>query len=159
MNRATIGWSWVLGQAILLGALILLPGRSDWPTPSLLTAAAWALILGGLIIVALAAFGLGSALTPTPMPTQSGSLSTNGLYQYVRHPIYSGVLLAVAGVTLRSGSWIHLVIAVATVLFFDRKARWEEGQLVEHYEGYRAYAAGTPRFVPIPFSQIRRRFR
>lgn len=148
MNRSTIGWIWVLGQAVLLGALILLPGRADWPTPGLVEAVAAVLFFGGLAIIVMAALGLGSALTPTPVPTQHGTLSTNGFYRYVRHPIYSGVLVTVAGMTLRSGSWIQLAIAVLTLFFFDRKARWEERQLAERYRNYADYSATTPRFVP-----------
>lgn len=148
MSRSTIGWIWVLGQAVLLGALILLPGRADWPTPGWLETIAAVLFFGGLAIIVIAALGLGSSLTPTPVPTQHGTLSTNGLYQYVRHPIYSGVLITVAGMTLRSGSWIQLAVAVLTLLFFDRKARWEERQLAERYRNYADYSATTPRFVP-----------
>jgi protein-S-isoprenylcysteine O-methyltransferase Ste14 len=35
-----------------------------------------------------------------------------------------------------------------TVVFFDRKARWEEAQLRERYPDYAEYASRTPRFVP-----------
>lgn len=138
------------GQAILLGALILLPGRDDWPTPTWLQTVASILFFGGLILVALAALRLGSALTPTPVPTAHGELATGGFYRFVRHPIYTGVLTLVAGMTLRSGSWIHLAVAIATLVFFDQKAAWEETQLRGRYDGYDAYAAATPKFFPRP---------
>lgn len=157
MNRTTVGWIWVGGQAVLLGALILLPGRDDWPTPGWVEALAAVLFFGGLALIGLAAFGLGTALTPTPVPTQHGTLTTGGFYRYVRHPIYTGVLSVVAGMTLRSGSWIHVAVAILTVGFFDRKAAWEEQQLVEHYPGYPAYAAMTPKFVPQPWRMSARR--
>lgn len=151
MNRSTIGWLWVGGQAVLLGALVLLPGRDDWSTPGWISIPASALLFGGLAIIFAAAIGLGSALTPTPVPTKSGSLSTGGLYRFVRHPIYTGVLAVVAGLTLGSGSWIHLAIGIATVVFFDRKAAWEEQQLIEKYPDYPSYAATTPKFIPQPW--------
>lgn len=147
MNRSMIGWLWVGGQALLLGALILIPGRNDWTLPAWLAAVAGVIFFGGLALVAVAALGLGSALTPTPVPTRSGSLTTTGLYRYVRHPIYTGVLAVVAGMTMRSGSWIHLGIALATLIFFDRKSAWEEAQLRDRYPGYAAYAATTPKFM------------
>ena len=157
MNRQLIGWTWVAGQALLLGALVLVPGRDDWATPAILLAVAGILFFGGLIIVAIAALGLGAGLTPTPVPTQSGTLITSGFYQHVRHPIYTGVLTVVAGVTLRSASLVHLAIAVATVAFFDRKSAWEEKQLTDHYPGYPEYAAITPKFVPRPWKTSGRR--
>ena len=150
MTRSTIGWIWVAGQAVLLGALILIPGRDDWPTPSWLLIVASILFFGGLILVAVAALRLGSALTPTPVPTAHGELATGGFYRFVRHPIYTGVLTLVAGMTLRSSSWLHLVIALVTLVFFDRKAAWEETQLSERYPGYDDYAATTPKFFPRP---------
>jgi len=143
-----VGWIWVAGQAALLGALVLLPGGDDWATPDLVDIAANVLFYGGVILAVVAGLGLGTALTPTPVPTQRGSLNTSGLYRFVRHPIYSGVLLIVAGMTLRSASWLHLVVAIATWLFFNRKAAWEEQQLMERYPDYVSYASTTPRFVP-----------
>lgn len=81
-------------------------------------------------------------------PASFGELQTTGLYRFMRHPIYTGVLLAVLGMVLRSGSWLHVAIGIATVAFFDRKAAWEEAQLRAHYPGYAEYAAKTAKFIP-----------
>lgn len=151
MKRSTIGWLWVGGQVLFLGCLILLPGRSDWPTPGWLEAVAGAVFFVGLAVIGVAALGLGRALTPTPVPNQRGALTTNGFYRYVRHPIYTGVLAVVTGMTVRSGSWFVLGVALSTFVFFDRKAAWEEQQLVSEFPDYPAYAASTPRFVPQPW--------
>ena len=135
-------------QAALLIALVVLPGRSDWPTPTAVEVAASAFYFAGFAIIIVASLSLGRSLTPTPVPVNYGALKTGGLYRFVRHPIYTGVLAIVVGLTLRSGSWISLVVAAVTVVFFTVKARWEEGQLMERYSGYAHYAAKTPRFVP-----------
>ena len=66
----------------------------------------------------------------------------------VRHPIYTGVLTIVAGIVLRSASYVHALIGVGTVLFFIVKSSWEEAQLRDAYPGYSDYAARTPRFLP-----------
>jgi len=148
MSRSLTGWSFVAAQAVLLCAVVLLPERNDWPTPGWVSVVGFAVLVGGLGLVGFAALGLGSALTPTPVPRESGQLMTEGLYSYVRHPIYTGVLLAVIGVTLRSGSWITLAVAAVTFVFFNSKAAWEEARLTERYADYPGYAASTPRFVP-----------
>lgn len=148
MNRHVIGWALVAVQAILIGALVLMPSRDDWSTPDWLTGLGFGLLVAGFALMVVAALRLGRALTPTPVPTRFGDLTTTGMYRYMRHPIYTGVLLVVVGLALRSGSLIHAAVAVVTVLFFNAKAGWEEARLAEHYDGYAAYAAVTPRFVP-----------
>lgn len=153
-SRAT-GWLLVIVQFALLAVLVVLPGRSDWPTPSWLEAVAYAIAAVGLILAAVAALRLGSSLTPSPIPRRGGSLVVTGLYGWVRHPIYSGALLFVVGVTLRSGSWAVAAVGVILVVFFAAKARLEERHLVAVHPGYGEYAKVTPRFVP----RLRRRGR
>ncbi len=147
-RRAAIGWAFVALQAVLLIALVVLPGGGAWSTPGWLRSVGFACILAGLGLIAISSLRLGSALTPTPVPTAAGSLQTGGLYRFVRHPIYTGVLTIVVGLVVRSGSWAHVAVGVITVVFFDRKARWEEARLAERYPDYADYAARTPRFVP-----------
>lgn len=147
-NRHIIGWLWVAGQAVFLGALILLPNGQAWDRSGALGLAANVLFFLGLAIVAIGALRLGTGITPSPVPSSLGQLRTTGLYRFMRHPIYTGVLVAVVGIALRSGSWLHVAIAAATFVYFDRKAAWEEGQLRGHYPDYDAYAATTAKFIP-----------
>ena len=89
MNKTVVGWLWVAGQGVLLAALVFWPGGDAWGTPAAVLAVAGVLFFGGLGLVVISALGLGRALTPTPVPTQSGQLTTTGLYGFVRHPIYT----------------------------------------------------------------------
>lgn len=150
MTRHRAGWAFVAVQAVLLLALVFLPRQDDWPSPTWLTSIGYITILVGLAVVALASIRLGPALTPTPVPTERCALITTGLYRQMRHPIYSGVLAVVAGLTIRSSSFISLGVAAGTIVFFNLKARWEEAQLAQRYPGYDRYAATTPRFLPRP---------
>lgn len=154
MNRTATGWVFVAIQAVLLVALIAAPNRSDWATGGTVRAIGFAFLVGGFAVIGAAALTLGRSLTPTPVPVEHGELSTKGLYGIVRHPIYTGVLAIVAGLTIRSGSWISLVLAVLTFVFFTIKARWEEHQLADRYPGYKDYAEVTPRFVPRPWKKL-----
>ena len=142
----------MLVQVVLLVALAVTSGqgRSDWPTPAPLRGIAALCTLGGLVVVAIAALQLGRALTATPVPNGRAGLRTDGLFGVVRHPIYSGLLLVVIGLTLRSASWHTAVLAALTVAFFHVKAHWEEQRLREQFDHYDEYAARTPRFVPRP---------
>lgn len=148
MRPRLIGWTLVAAQVVLLATVAVLPRRHDWPTPGPVEVLGWALVAAGAVVVAMAAADLGHALTPTPEPKQGGQLRTDGAYAWVRHPIYSGVLLAVAGLTLRSGSITTAAVATITFAFFVVKASWEERRLAVRYPGYDTYASGVGRFVP-----------
>jgi protein-S-isoprenylcysteine O-methyltransferase Ste14 len=148
MSRERTGWLFVAVQVVLLVALVLVPTGTAWPMPGWLAAVAVALVLVGLVVAAVGGLTLGRSLTPVPVPSGRGELRTGGLYRWVRHPIYSGVLAVVVGLTIGTRQWLGLVLGLVTVAFFTAKARWEEARLAEAYSGYRAYAARTPRFVP-----------
>jgi protein-S-isoprenylcysteine O-methyltransferase Ste14 len=148
-DRGRTGWWFLAVQVVVLIAIVLVPAADHWPTPTWLLALASVLTLGGMVIVVLAALGLGRALTATPA-TPRAPLQTDGLYRWVRHPLYAGLLALVTGVAIRSGNVLAAVLAVMIVVFFHRKAVWEEEQLRERYSAYDAYASATPRFLPRP---------
>ena len=157
MSDKTTGWLFVAAQVVLLAAIVLVPGADHWPRPAWMLTVAGICLVSGIVIAAVGAFGLGSALTATPVPNSDGELQTDGLYALVRHPVYTGVLLAIFGIGLRSGNVITALLVVASIVFFSVKARWEEQRLAERYDDYGAFAARTPRFVPRPGSLRRLR--
>ncbi len=142
-------------QFVLIGALLVLPYRNDWALPAVLAVACGAATLLGLAAMVVGATGLGRGLTATPLPNTHARLRTGGLYRYVRHPIYSGLMLMMASITVVAGSALRLLVLGALVVLLNVKARWEETRLVERFEGYADYAAQTPRFVPSPFRRRR----
>ena len=143
-----VAWGFVLVQLVLLAAVFLLPGGSDWSTPAWLSRGARLLSLVGLVVLAIGLVNLGRSATPLPTPVSNGELRSNGLYRYVRHPIYSGVIALAIGSAIPSGSIGIAAAALALVVWFAIKARWEEHRLSARYPGYSAYAARTPRFIP-----------
>ncbi len=150
VSTRSAGWAFVGVQVVLLGGLILLPGADHWVLSTSMERTAHAVALVGVAVVGFAAVGLGSALTATPVPKATAGLRTGGLYRFMRHPIYSGVLLFVVGTAVASGSIWKLAVAIVSVVFFNLKARWEELRLQAAYPGYGAYAERTPRFIPHP---------
>jgi protein-S-isoprenylcysteine O-methyltransferase Ste14 len=136
-------------QLVLIGTLVVLPGRDDWPVPAALTVACSVATVVGLAVMVIGATGLGRGLTATPLPNAHAQLRTGGLYRFVRHPIYSGLLLTMASITVASGSGFRLLTLGVLVLLLSVKARWEETRLAQRFEGYASYAARTPRFVPL----------
>lgn len=148
MTERRIGWGFVAVQAVLLATLVLAPDADHWTTSGGVGLVATLLIGVGLVIMVIAALGLGSALTPTPVPKSSARLATGGLYRYCRHPIYSGILLIVAGLVIGSGNLWAVPLGTITMVFFNAKAAWEETRLARQFPRYSDYAAVTPRFWP-----------
>lgn len=145
-----VGRALVLGQFALIGALVLTPGADAWPTPGWLDLVCRVLVGIGLVVMVVGGTSLGRGLTATPLPNVHAQLRTGGLYRYVRHPIYSGLLLVAVAITAPSGSVGRLVVLALLVALLTVKARWEEARLTERFDGYAAYAARTGRFVPRP---------
>jgi protein-S-isoprenylcysteine O-methyltransferase Ste14 len=74
-----------------------------------------------------------------------------GPYAYVRHPIYSGVLLAILGSALVVGVW-WFAIFIVSVFYFVWSAFREEKIMTEAFpEGYPAYRKRTKMLVPFMF--------
>ena len=139
----------VAGQFALIGILVLLPGRHDWPVPAALAVASTVATVVGLVVMVISAMGLGRGLTATPLPNAHAQLRTGGLYRYARHPIYSGLLLTMTSITVASGSLFRLLALGVLILLITVKARWEEKRLTQRFEGYASYAARTPRLLPV----------
>lgn len=140
----------VTGQLMLLAllaALPWLPGGDGFDQP-IVGLVGYGLAVAGAVVVIVAAAHLGEALTASPVPKTGAGLRTGGLYRFVRHPIYAGVLLLGWGLGLRAERWLGVVLAVLLTGVLSWKARYEERLLAAAHTGYADYAAGTPRFVP-----------
>ena len=102
-----------------------------------------------LMLWARLTFGIRSfhgAATPT-----EGGLVTTGPYHYIRHPIYTAIVLFVwAGVV---ANWSLGVAAMAAVASGGALVRMlcEEQLLVKRYPEYASYANATKRMVPYLF--------
>ncbi|MFK8023799.1 MAG: isoprenylcysteine carboxylmethyltransferase family protein [Ilumatobacter sp.] len=147
-SESTIGWMFVGAQAVLLVGLVVIPWPRHLANPGWLDGAASVCFWVGLVLGVAAGLVLGRSLTATPVPLERAALKTTGPYRFVRHPIYTGVVLIVAGLAIGRESWLALAWGAATIGFFHAKAAWEERRLTERYPDYSAYAARTPRFVP-----------
>jgi protein-S-isoprenylcysteine O-methyltransferase Ste14 len=75
-------------------------------------------------------------------------LVTSGPYTYVRHPIYTGILLAMFGTTLTLGVW-WLIVFVLVGIYFVYSATQEEKFLTEQFPNqYPEYKKRTKMIIP-----------
>jgi protein-S-isoprenylcysteine O-methyltransferase Ste14 len=144
------GWLLVGCQAVLLVALLLVPTGEAWPVPGPMRMAGTIGRIGGFAAIAVGALQLGRSLRVHPAPAAGAVLRTAGLYRWVRHPIYGGVLLLAVAIAATSGSVVHLVLWAALVAVLTVKAHLEERLLRRRFPGYATYARTTGRFLPRP---------
>jgi len=74
---------------------------------------------------------------------------SDGPYAVVRHPMYGGALLLIAGIPLLLGSWWGLAMALIIVLLLAIRAVMEERTLMAELPGYTDYATRV-RYRMIP---------
>jgi protein-S-isoprenylcysteine O-methyltransferase Ste14 len=123
----------------------------DWPEAVTfeLGVAGVVMASAGVVVVVLAVRALGPAVTPYPAPSVRAKLAEQGLYRFVRHPIYLGGILFFTGISLDASPLALAGTAVLTGLW-ALKARVEERFLTARYPGYEEYRRRT-RYRLLPF--------
>jgi len=157
MKRGRVPWPRELRiRAVVLVGVVLL-GRLGVFRAHGLHTDPWRAGLG-LVVFAL---GLGFAIWArihigrnwgTPMTQKAEpELVTSGPYRLVRHPIYSGVLVAGIG-TAVALNWVWLMVVVLAGVYFLYSAIVEEGYMTEQFpNSYPEYKRSTKMLVPFIF--------
>ena len=146
--RRIVGWSLVVVQFALLGLLVIGESGDLWPTPAPVRVVALALVVVGCVIMAGAAWQIRRALTASPLPNDRTALMDRGWFGPVRHPIYTGLVTAAAGLALSRASILAVASLVGLGVLLQVKARFEETVLSQRFPGYADYAARTGRLLP-----------
>lgn len=102
----------------------------------------------GMLIVFLSVLRLNRNLSAFPTPKKDGNLIETGLYKYIRHPIYTGIVAAALGFSVYSGSGFRLIVTLLLLILFYFKSKYEEQKLIDVFSGYKAYMKRTGRFLP-----------
>ena len=104
----------------------------------------------GTILTVAAQFAMGRAWRVGVDASERTELVAHGLFGLARNPIYSGMLLACAGLTLLSFTWAGCIAYGSLVLGLELQVRSVEEPYLLRVHGmrYQAYAARVGRFVP-----------
>jgi protein-S-isoprenylcysteine O-methyltransferase Ste14 len=102
----------------------------------------------GMAAIISAMLTLKRNLTAFPSPKQNARLVTKGLYKYIRHPIYTGILMFTLGYGLYSENTLRLLICAVLFLLFFLKAKYEEGLLITKFPEYEGYKTKSKMFFP-----------
>ncbi|HTC25877.1 isoprenylcysteine carboxylmethyltransferase family protein [Dyella sp.] len=109
----------------------------------------FALTVAGLAFACWARVILGRNWSGVVQLKQDHELIVRGPYSLVRHPIYTGLLLAFFGTAVAIGEWRGLIATAIVGMSFWRKLRLEERWLTELFgEQYRAYMQRVKALIP-----------
>lgn len=138
-----------LSQTILLLLILFFPFRIKLFSLAGIRYLGLFLVIIGSVLALYAVLRLKENLKPSPKPRIGGYLVTSGLYGIVRHPAYSGILLAALGISLWMNDLIRIVLTLGLFVFFDAKSRVEESWLEKTYTDYAEYKKRVKRkFIP-----------
>ncbi|MDC9726787.1 MAG: NnrU family protein [Candidatus Thioglobus sp.] len=106
------------------------------------------LILSLLIgLIALANMKI-SNLNITPALKKDHQLVTVGIYTYIRHPMYTSVMLACLALLLTNTTLINQIVMLILIVDLFLKSNFEEKLLSKRFHHYKNYQKKTGRFLP-----------
>ena len=115
------------------------------------------LVLSGLAVSVLARVWLGGNWSGTVTLKQDHELIRAGPYRWARHPIYTGILLAILGSAIALGEARGLIALALITAAFLHKITIEERFLTQQFgDAYIRYRAEVPALLPSP-QQLRSR--
>jgi protein-S-isoprenylcysteine O-methyltransferase len=124
--------------------------QTGWPPVPWISALGIAVMIGGLAIRWYSIIYLGRFFTVNVAIAADHQLIDTGPYRWLRHPSYTGALLAFLGLAICMQNWASLVILMTgTTAAFLYRMRVEEAALTGAFgERYRLYMQHTARLVP-----------
>ena len=142
---------------LIIGVALLAPPRlgSVWlsrhvlsPTP-LIGWIGFALVAAGIVFSVWARRHIAGWWSSDVTLKQGHQLIRSGPYRYARHPIYTGLILALLGTAISIGEWRGFLGVLAITLAFLRKIQIEESFLTEAFPSdYARYRVEVAALIP-----------
>jgi protein-S-isoprenylcysteine O-methyltransferase Ste14 len=151
-DRGSLLMLWLVISAAVTACEVI----SQTLPASMFSGAHWLKVVGAIVIVVglgvrwTAIIALGKSFSSNVAIRESQKLHRTGLYRFVRHPSYLGLLLVFVAIGLHSCSWtafaVVLVPTTAAVLY---RIHVEELALREAFgDEYAEYSRTTARLIP-----------
>ncbi len=110
------------------------------------------LFVTGLTIALVAVGTLRKFYLSTLAIREDHRLISHGIYRYMRHPIYFGVIMICFGVPVYAPSLYGFFVMSALIPLFLIRIRIEEAMLIEEFgDAYRTYQEGTKKLIPFVY--------
>jgi len=150
MGRPPLAWPALALAKIAIGVSLSLmlwaAATQDIDLPPLYAFLFPFLLVGGVLLITPALFGLGSNLR-MGIPDDGTSLVTSGVYRVSRNPIYLGIFLLMGASLLYAFSWWNAIAVAVAVILHHRIVLAEEKFLTGQFAGYEAYRRRVRRYL------------
>ena len=132
----------IFAQWVPSTRLLIPPSISRW--------IALALLLFGLTVRWIAILTLGRLFTVDVAIHSDHAVVQTGLYRVMRHPSYTGLLIAFLGLGVFFADWLSIIglLVPITLGVLNRVAKEEQALLASLGTAYAAYCKRTKRFIP-----------
>jgi protein-S-isoprenylcysteine O-methyltransferase len=158
-DQSTLGMLWVVIAVSITAGVLVAQSRSlregviglfDFPETNWIRPAAIGLFAAGLAVRWWAIVTLGRFFTVDVVIEKDHELVERGPFRWVRHPSYTGVLVAFMGWAMTLENWVALgLVMVPIFVAFARRMKVEEDALRGALgERYVEYMKRTKRLIP-----------
>jgi protein-S-isoprenylcysteine O-methyltransferase Ste14 len=157
-KRGRVAWSRELRIRVVLTAVVIVAvrlgafrGHGAGDTDPWRAGAGLALFMPGLGFAIWARIHMGRNWGTPMTQKEEPELVTSGPYRLVRHPIYSGILVAGLGTALGLSWWWLIAVGLAAI-YFLYSATVEERYLTQQFaDSYPLYKRSTKMLLPFLF--------
>lgn len=114
----------------------------------------WLKIIGytifalGAVVITRGTIAIRPSLTALPEPKEGAPLITSGIYRYIRHPMYAGLILMGLGLTLARDSSITGIETILLYFLLTAKYRYEDYLLRQRWPAAKNYQARVGALIP-----------
>ena len=161
-DKSTLGMIWVVIALSIMAGVFISGSRSlragwiglfDFPESDWIPTVAVVLFAAGLAIRWWAIVILGRFFTVDVVIEKDHELVERGPFRWVRHPSYTGVLLAFLGWAMTLWNWVAMAVVLVPILVaFLRRMKVEEAALSGALgDRYAEYMRRTKRLVPLVY--------
>jgi protein-S-isoprenylcysteine O-methyltransferase Ste14 len=138
----------VVLQFGLLAAIVLYPSYGFVSYPMIIAIVRPLLFIGGIIVGIAGVVGLRRSLSIFPTPSKKTTLVASGIYKYIRHPMYTGLLIIALSFTVCRPSLLGFILFASFYIVLLAKSSYEERLLEASFTTYAEYKDKTGRFFP-----------
>ena len=145
-KRRLVFWLLVVAQFFTI-ALIVLLLRSAFLQPLTAILAGSGIALGAWAIFTMDR----ETLSVSPQLRKSAKLTVSGPYRFVRHPMYTALLMFGGSYAMSDNSVFGLLLWCSLAFILIIKMAYEEVMLKRRFQEYESYSKRVKRLVPFVF--------
>ena len=149
LRRQTYGFFRLFAFESLLG-LLLISIKSWFTDPlSITQIVSWILLLGSIIMAVQGFYLIHTVGKPKHGIEETTVLVKRGVYKYIRHPLYSSLMLLGWGIFFKEISLLSATLVIMATAFLVATAKVEETENLNKFgDEYSDYMKTTKRFLP-----------